>query len=60
MIDENHIMLDAHINVKSNCNMIELDGLYDQADKLLKDKFNISHVTLQAECSRGLDNSLID
>ncbi|WP_338216885.1 cation diffusion facilitator family transporter [Companilactobacillus muriivasis] len=60
MIDENHIMLDAHINVKRNCNMAELDGLYDQVDKLLKDKFNITHVTLQAECSRGLDNSLID
>lgn len=60
MIDENHIMLDAHINVKRNCNMNELDGLYDKVDKLLKDKFNITHVTLQAECSRGLDNSLID
>lgn len=60
MIDENHIMLDAHINVKKNCNMTELDGLYDKVDKLLKDKFNITHVTLQAECSRGLDNSLID
>lgn len=60
MIDENHIILDAHINVKRNCNMSELDGLYDTVDKLLKDKFNITHVTLQAECSRGLDNSLID
>lgn len=60
MIDENHIMLDAHINVKSNCNMDELDTLYDQVDKLLQDKFDITHVTLQAEGTRGLDNSLID
>ncbi|WP_119325851.1 cation diffusion facilitator family transporter [Companilactobacillus musae] len=60
MIDENHIMLDAHINVKKNCNMVELDSLYDKADKLLNDKFDITHVTLQAECARGLDNSLID
>jgi len=60
MIDENHIMLDAHINVKRNCNMAELDTLYDQVDKMLSDKFHITHVTLQAECSRGLDNSLID
>lgn len=60
MIDENHIMLDAHINVKQNCNMKELDQLYDQVDKLLSDEFNITHVTLQAECSRGLDNSLIN
>jgi len=60
MIDENHIMLDAHINVQRNCNMAELDTLYDQVDKMLNDKFHITHVTLQAECSRGLDNSLID
>ncbi|GEO78477.1 cation diffusion facilitator family transporter [Companilactobacillus mindensis] len=60
MIDENHIMLDAHINVLKNCNMKELDQLYDQVDKMLNDKFHITHVTLQAECSRGLDNSLIN
>jgi len=60
MIDENHIMLDAHINVKQNCNMDQLDGLYDEVDQMLNDKFHITHVTLQAECSRGLDNSLID
>jgi len=60
MIDENHIMRDAHINVQRNCNMAELDTLYDQVDKMLNDKFHITHVTLQAECSRGLDNSLID
>ncbi|TGD22462.1 cation transporter [Companilactobacillus suantsaicola] len=60
MIDENHIMLDAHINVKKTCNMDQLDHLYDVVDKLLLDKFQITHVTLQAECSRGLDNSLID
>lgn len=60
MIDENHIMLDAHINVLKNCNMSELDTLYDQVDKMLNTKFHITHVTLQAECNRGLDNSLIN
>ncbi|APU70840.1 cation diffusion facilitator family transporter [Companilactobacillus crustorum] len=60
MIDENHIMLDAHINVKISCNIAQLDELYDKVDKLLNDKFNITHVTLQAEGSRGLDDSLID
>lgn len=60
MIDENHIMLDAHINVKKDCNMKDLDGLYDVVDKMLQDQFNITHVTLQAECNRGMDNSLID
>ncbi|HIY92122.1 cation diffusion facilitator family transporter [Companilactobacillus sp. HBUAS56275] len=60
MIDENHIMLDAHINVNKNCNMKDLDKLYDIVDKMMKDQFNITHVTLQAECNRGIDNSLID
>ncbi|AUI72667.1 cation diffusion facilitator family transporter [Companilactobacillus alimentarius] len=60
MIDENHIMLDAHINVKKTCNVSQLDSIYDVVDKMLNDKFHITHVTLQAECSRGLDNSLID
>ncbi|GAB5057120.1 cation diffusion facilitator family transporter [Companilactobacillus alimentarius] len=60
MIDENHIMLDANINVKKTCNVSQLDSIYDVVDKMLNDKFHITHVTLQAECSRGLDNSLID
>jgi cation diffusion facilitator family transporter len=60
MIDENHIMLDAHINVEKNCNMKDLDKLYDVVDKMLQEQFNITHVTLQAECNRGIDNSLID
>lgn len=60
MIDENHIMLDAHINVEKNCNMKDLDKLYDVVDKMLQEQFNITHVTLQAECNRGIDNLLID
>lgn len=60
MIDENFIILDAHINVRKKCNMDQLEIIYDQIDKLLKEKFDISHVTLQAECTRGLDEPMID
>ncbi|WP_025023759.1 cation diffusion facilitator family transporter [Companilactobacillus nodensis] len=60
MIDENFIILDAHINVRKKCNMDQLESVYDQVDKLLKEKFDVSHVTLQAECSRGLDEPMID
>lgn len=60
MIDENFIILDAHINVREKCNMDQLESVYDQVDKLLKEKFDVSHVTLQAECSRGLDEPMID
>ncbi|AKP66989.1 cation diffusion facilitator family transporter [Companilactobacillus ginsenosidimutans] len=59
MIDENYIIFDAHINVTKNCNMDELEKIYSQIEKILKDQFNVSHVTLQAECTRGLKEPLI-
>ncbi|WP_129044655.1 cation diffusion facilitator family transporter [Companilactobacillus metriopterae] len=60
MIDENYCILDAHINVQKNLNLSELDEIYSRVGDLLKEKFNISHVTLQAECDRGLDKPLIE
>ncbi|WP_125591098.1 cation diffusion facilitator family transporter [Companilactobacillus jidongensis] len=60
MIDENFIILDAHINVRKKCNMDQLEIVYDQVDKLLKEKFGVAHITLQAECTRGLDEPMID
>ncbi|WP_099974423.1 cation diffusion facilitator family transporter [Lactobacillus terrae] len=60
MIDENYCILDAHINVQKNLNLSELDEIYSRVGNLLKEKFNISHVTLQAECDRGLDKPLIE
>lgn len=59
MIDENYIIFDAHINVNKNCNMSELESIYAQIEKILKEQFNVSHVTLQAECTRGLKEPLI-
>ncbi|USQ68191.1 cation diffusion facilitator family transporter [Companilactobacillus allii] len=60
MIDENFIILDAHLNVRKKCNMDQLEVIYDQVDSLLKKEFGVSHVTLQAECTRGLKDPLID
>jgi cobalt-zinc-cadmium efflux system protein len=59
MIDENYIIFDAHINVKKNCNMDELEAIYSQIEKILKEQFHVSHITLQAECTRGLKEPLI-
>lgn len=59
MIDENYIIFDAHINVTKNCTMDELETIYRQVEKILKEQFHVSHVTLQAECTRGLKEPLI-
>lgn len=59
MIDENYIIFDAHINVTKNCNMAELEKIYREVEKILKTQFHVSHVTLQAECTRGLKEPLI-
>ncbi|MFD1472535.1 cation diffusion facilitator family transporter [Companilactobacillus mishanensis] len=59
MIDENYIIFDAHINVKKQCNMDELEKIYREIENLLKTQFKVSHVTLQAECTRGLKEPLI-
>lgn len=59
MIDENYIIFDAHINVTKNCNMAELEEIYRKVEKILKEQFHVSHVTLQAECQRGFKEPLI-
>lgn len=59
MIDENYIIFDAHINVNKNCNMEEIEKIYREVEKILKEQFHVSHVTLQAECTRGLKEPLI-
>ncbi|MGX4644733.1 MULTISPECIES: cation diffusion facilitator family transporter [Holzapfeliella] len=53
------IMLDAHINVDSKIKVEKLDGLYDQINHVLKQNFGISHVTIQVESARGLNEKII-
>lgn len=58
-IDEHLIAFDAHINVRETETMDQLEDLYARIRKLLKDKYGINHVTLQAECHRGMDETLV-
>lgn len=53
------VMLDAHINVDKNCRAAELEELNGQIAAVLKSKFGINHVTLQAECERGRNDRMI-
>ncbi|NVY96017.1 cation transporter [Lactobacillus sp. DCY120] len=58
-INENLIAFDAHINVQKTATIEQLEALYQQIETLLAQEYNIQHVTLQAECMRGLDQKLI-
>lgn len=58
-IDEHLIAFDAHINVRSNETIEQLEELYQQIEQLLKEKYGINHVTLQAECQRGINENLV-
>lgn len=53
------IMLDAHIIVDSGLTAKRIEELDEEIADCLKEKFAINHVTLQAECSRGLDEDLL-
>lgn len=52
MIDEHRIMLTAHIALEDQ-ELSEVEPIYQKIRKLLKDKYNIEHATLQAEVDRG-------
>ncbi len=48
MIDEHRIMLTAHIALEDQ-ELSEVEPIYQKIRKLLKDKYNIEHATLQAK-----------
>lgn len=53
------IMLDAHINVCANLEIKDLEKLYNKIEHKLS-PLGINHLTLQAECNRGLKEKMID
>lgn len=56
-VDENSIIFSAHINMNDML-ISEAEKIYDPVAKLLYDKYNIEHVTLQAEVERGKKEDL--
>lgn len=58
-MDEHRIIFSAHINCQ-DMKISECEQIYHQIEKLLTTKYNISHVTLQAECKRGKNEELFD
>ena len=58
-VDDHHTMFSAHINC-DDIKLSEVEPIYRQISKLLQDKYHISHVTIQAECQRGINEKMFD
>ncbi|KRK48914.1 cation diffusion facilitator family transporter [Secundilactobacillus kimchicus] len=58
MMDENRIVLSVHVNM-DDMKLSEAERLYRQIEHVLKEKYHVYHVTIQAEDLRGHDEELI-
>ncbi len=58
-LNDHDTFLEAHIDFDSNIHLKEVTSKLEKIEKLLRDKFHISHITLQPEYQRGDDKRLI-
>ncbi|EJE97528.1 cation diffusion facilitator family transporter [Liquorilactobacillus mali] len=56
-INENELMASVHVNLP-DLPLSETEKIYGNIENVLKAKYNISHVTIQAECTRGLKKAM--
>lgn len=59
MIDEKRIIFSAHLNCH-DMKLSDVEKIYSQVDQLLREKYGICHVTIQAEYHRGKDEDFFD
>jgi cobalt-zinc-cadmium efflux system protein len=59
MIDEETIHFEAHIDLDDML-LSEAEKVYDQIEVILKGRYGISHVTLQAEVDRGCNKEIFE
>ena len=59
MIDEKRIIFSAHLNCH-DMKLSDVEMIYSQVDQLLREKYGICHVTIQAEYHRGKDEDFFD
>ncbi|KRL05721.1 cation diffusion facilitator family transporter [Liquorilactobacillus oeni] len=57
LINENELVASVHINL-GNISLSETEVIYSQIEKILKQKYNVIHVTIQAECTRGIRDKM--
>ncbi|KRN28997.1 czcD protein [Lactobacillus selangorensis] len=56
-IDENTVICEMHVNMSDMC-ISQAEMTYQQINKLLKEKYQIQHVTIQPEVEHGIDEPL--
>ncbi|KRM89891.1 CDF family cation diffusion facilitator [Liquorilactobacillus cacaonum DSM 21116] len=56
-INENELIASVHVNLP-NLSLSEIEKVYSKIEQILKKKYNISHITIQAECTRGLKKAM--
>lgn len=57
MIDEKTIYFEAHIDMEDMM-LSKVEASYDKIEQLLKEKYGVSHVTLQAEVDKCFDKNI--
>ncbi|HQO48666.1 MAG TPA: cation diffusion facilitator family transporter [Paludibacteraceae bacterium] len=55
-MDDEHIHLEAHLNISQDLSLSKAQTVRHDVETLLKDKFGISHITLQIEYKGCKDN----
>lgn len=58
-VDEHHIMFSLHINCP-DIKLSEAEKIYSHIEHLLRTKYGICHITIQAECDRGRQEPMFD
>ncbi|KRM13399.1 CDF family cation diffusion facilitator [Paucilactobacillus suebicus DSM 5007 = KCTC 3549] len=59
MIDEHRIIFSVHINLK-DMKLSEVEPIYQRIETLLKNKYHICHITIQAEVERGIEETMFN
>lgn len=59
MIDEHRIIFSAHINL-NDMPLSQVEPIYREVEDVLKGKYHICHVTIQAEVERGLEEPMFN
>ena len=58
-MDDEHIHLEAHLNISQDLSLSKAQTVRHDVETLLKDKFGISHITLQIEYKGCKDNDYL-
>lgn len=57
-IDEHNVIFSAHVNMH-DMKISEAQKIYTEIDELMKNKYHMCHVTIQAETTRGENEDMI-